>query len=142
MVGEEMPQRVQIAFQGGGARFVEMLPIAHAFSLAHERNLKITRVGGSSAGSICAALVAHNADFVKVRRFIRDNGKARVKEMRRWCTTPTEDVWLQRAKNLVAVYTAVRGDALLNTGVLRNFLTDLFEDALREADVDVDGVLL
>jgi predicted acylesterase/phospholipase RssA len=124
-----MPQKVQIAFQGGGARFIEMLPIAHAFSLAHGRNLNVTRVAGSSAGAICAALVACNADFVRVRHFIRDNGRAKAKEMRRWCTTPAEDDWSQYVKHVVAAYTALRGDPLLKTDVLRNFLNDLFEYA-------------
>src|SRR5262245_52770709 len=136
-----MPQKVQIAFQGGGARFVEMLPIAHAFSLAHEKNLLITRVGGSSAGSICAALVARNADFVRVRQFIRTHGKARVKELRRWRMKPTEDVWLRRAKNVVATYTALRGSALFNTGALRDFLTALFDDALLTVDPRQPGVV-
>lgn len=108
---------------------MEMLPIAHAFSTAHGRLLDITRVAGSSAGSICAALVATNADFVKVRKFITKHGDQRVRKMRRWCTTPSEDYILQRSKDLVALYRAMRGHALLNTEVLRDFLTELFDDA-------------
>src|SRR5262245_31499002 len=54
---------------------------------------------------------------------------------------PTEDVWLRRAKNVVATYTALRGSALFNTGALRDFLTALFDDALLTVDPRQPGVV-
>ncbi|MFX5252843.1 hypothetical protein ABTD06_19025, partial [Acinetobacter baumannii] len=68
----------------------------------------------------CAALVAQNADFVKVRKFIAQHGNQRLRQMRRWCTTPSEDQMMQACKDAVALYRAMRGHSLLNTGVLRN----------------------
>lgn len=66
---------VQLAFQGGGAKLAVMLPVADAFLTAQSRGLiKIKAVSGTSAGAICAALVATGADFSKVRTFLEDNG--------------------------------------------------------------------
>jgi predicted acylesterase/phospholipase RssA len=66
---------IQLAFQGGGAKLVAMLPIAGAFRQAERDGLiSIKRVSGTSAGAICAALVATQADFGAVRRFLIDHG--------------------------------------------------------------------
>jgi predicted acylesterase/phospholipase RssA len=66
---------VQLAFQGGGAKFAAMLPVADAFVTAQAQgDVKIKAVAGTSAGAICAALVACNADFSKVRSFLSDQG--------------------------------------------------------------------
>jgi predicted acylesterase/phospholipase RssA len=49
---------VQLAFQGGGAKFAAMLPVADAFVTAQASgDVKIKAVAGTSAGAICAALV-------------------------------------------------------------------------------------
>jgi predicted acylesterase/phospholipase RssA len=40
---------------------------------------------------------------------------------------------MQACKDAVALYRAMRGHSLLNTGVLRNFLSELFNDATRKA---------
>jgi predicted acylesterase/phospholipase RssA len=66
---------VQLAFQGGGAKFVAMLPVADAFVTAQKQGqVKIKAVAGTSAGAICAALVACEADFSKVRSFLDNQG--------------------------------------------------------------------
>lgn len=66
---------IQLAFQGGGAKLAAMLPIAHAFRDAEiDEYVAIHRTSGTSAGSICAALVATQADFGAVRRYLIDKG--------------------------------------------------------------------
>jgi len=73
---------IQIAFQGGGAKFVAMLPAASAFITANETGvIKITRVSGTSAGSICAALVATKSDLTTVRRYLIGNAAAHLKNL-------------------------------------------------------------
>ncbi|AWH50594.1 hypothetical protein C1925_16240 [Stenotrophomonas sp. SAU14A_NAIMI4_5] len=58
---------VSIAFQGGGARVLELLAAAQACR-AHqeEKKLKIIRASGTSAGAIAAAMLATNCDIPKV----------------------------------------------------------------------------
>jgi predicted acylesterase/phospholipase RssA len=66
---------IQLAFQGGGAKLAAMLPVTDAFITAQSRGfVKIKAVSGTSAGAICAALVASNADMTEVRRFLVDHG--------------------------------------------------------------------
>jgi predicted acylesterase/phospholipase RssA len=135
---ERLPQlqKIQVAFQGGGARFIEMLPLAHALADAHANDINITRVAGSSAGSICAALVACQADFEVVRDFILANGSDRIREMRRWSSRKSNSnasrlvryarAPITVARTGVALGRAAFGRRLLNTSVLVTFLDELF----------------
>lgn len=68
---------IQLAFQGGGAKLAAMLPIAHAFRQAEQHGfITIARVSGTSAGAICAALMATGADFEQVRKYVASQGPA------------------------------------------------------------------
>jgi predicted acylesterase/phospholipase RssA len=125
-----MPPSIQVAFQGGGARFVEMLPIAHALADAHRnKTIQIKRVAGSSAGSICAALIASGADFKKARAFIVKDGLTSAQTMRRWSTNFGHGTWSDRARLAMALLLAQRGVPLLRTEILMDFLNDLFAEA-------------
>ena len=54
-----VPPKLQFAFQGGGAKFISMLPVAAAIKdLAAEEKISIATLAGTSAGAICAGLVA------------------------------------------------------------------------------------
>ena len=129
-----MPPSIQVSFQGGGARFVEMLPIAHALADAHRNNhIKIARVAGCSAGSICAALIACDADFGKARKFIAENGPQCAKEMRRFSTNFGKkfcSISIDRIRLGRALMQARKGTSLLKTEVLMKFLNELFREAL------------
>jgi predicted acylesterase/phospholipase RssA len=122
-----MPPPIQVAFQGGGARFVEMLPIAHALADAHRDGIvKIRRVAGSSAGSICAALIASGADFNKARDFIVKDGLTSAQTMRRWSSNFGHGTWSDRIRFASALLLAQRGTSLLKTEILIDFLNNLF----------------
>lgn len=155
---------IQIAFQGGGARFIEMLPIAHALSEAHDNGvINITRVAGSSAGSICAALIACRADFDVARKFIETEGAGHAGSVRLWCsnfgaTSPPTDcptamveVWRNRLrtiavvgtnclKAIVAVWTAYRGERLLHREILATFLDELFIKAAPDSSRQIETI--
>jgi predicted acylesterase/phospholipase RssA len=75
-----MPARVQFAFQGGGARLALLLPVVQAVrECESEGTIEVTRVAGTSAGAIAAALVAGKADMKalvsELRRLARDEPK-------------------------------------------------------------------
>ena len=59
-----MPAKLQFAFQGGGARLALLLPVVQAIRECETENIiEVTRVAGTSAGAIAAALVAEAADI-------------------------------------------------------------------------------
>lgn len=67
---------VQIAFQGGGAKFISMLPVADAFQYCEGKGrIKIKALAGTSAGAICAALIAADCDFARLRTYLRVKGR-------------------------------------------------------------------
>jgi predicted acylesterase/phospholipase RssA len=133
---------IQVAFQGGGARFIEMLPIAAALHKAHsDGTVNITRVAGSSAGSICAALIACNADFDLACDFIRSEGPPRAELMRRWSSDLGDDSPVtNRLKLIVALWRAYRGKQLLRSEVLVTFLNDLFAKAAPAAPKQIEDI--
>lgn len=75
--------KLQFAFQGGGAKFIAMLPVAAAIArLAKDEKIEISALAGTSAGAICAALIAAECDFDKLAAFLRANGNDRIKALR------------------------------------------------------------
>jgi predicted acylesterase/phospholipase RssA len=66
------PVPLQFAFQGGGARLA-LLPVVHAIRDSEAENLiKVTKVAGTSAGAIAAALVAGKADMKVLVTYLRE----------------------------------------------------------------------
>ncbi|MER9022402.1 patatin-like phospholipase family protein [Mesorhizobium sp. M0815] len=69
-----MAPKIQISIQGGGAKFVNLLPAVDAALQVHnDKILTISRVSGSSAGAIAAALIAAKADFSKLEQVLADS---------------------------------------------------------------------
>ena len=64
--------KIQLALQGGGARIVSLLGAAGAIQELRDearksKQLKVTRVMGTSAGAIVGAMIAANVDIEKFR---------------------------------------------------------------------------
>jgi predicted acylesterase/phospholipase RssA len=67
---------LQVAFQGGGAKFVSLMAAAHSLQQAHRTGeISLKRVSGTSAGAIVAALLVADADFSKVSQFLAARGR-------------------------------------------------------------------
>ncbi|MGY3076214.1 putative acylesterase/phospholipase RssA [Bradyrhizobium sp. LM6.10] len=128
---------IQLAFQGGGAKFAVMLPVADAFVTAQKRgDLQIKAVAGTSAGAICAALVACDADFSKVLDFLDSQGDgwvsklipadirplAELKSLPKWWHLRT---WFKHRNAILDVVWA--GRPVLNGNALRDFFRALFK---------------
>mgnify|MGYP001563193739 CR=1 FL=1 len=82
--------RVQVVFQGGGAKVAALLAVGHVVQeLAAGNRIELTRVAGTSAGAIVAALLASGADFDQVREDLMAVGDAGFRRMfpRRWFST-------------------------------------------------------
>ena len=73
---------IQIAFQGGGAKFITMLPVAAAFQACERAGvINIKSLAGTSAGAICAALIAAECDFDQLRTYLISAGPAHVNKL-------------------------------------------------------------
>lgn len=73
------PPNIQVAFQGGGAKLLAMLPVAHAFQQCERLGrIRVKALAGTSAGAICAALIAANCDFERLRTYIRGNSQRHI----------------------------------------------------------------
>src|SRR5687767_2418273 len=62
------PIKIQLALQGGGAKLCGLLAAMDAVQELHRRGIiQVTRIAGTSAGSIAACLFAAGADLGSVR---------------------------------------------------------------------------
>jgi predicted acylesterase/phospholipase RssA len=70
------PLRLQLAIQGGGAKICALLAAAECVQeLVNQKQLEITRLAGTSAGSIVACLLAAGVPIGEVRQRLRSMGK-------------------------------------------------------------------
>jgi predicted acylesterase/phospholipase RssA len=141
---------IQLAFQGGGAKFAAMLPVADAFVTAQRpgNKLQIKAVAGTSAGAICAALVACDADFSKVRQFLTSQGDywvsqlipadirplAELKSIPQWWDLKT---WFKHRNAILDV--AWGGRPVLDGNALSAFLRALFKFSTGSEDHVIEG---
>lgn len=126
---------IQLAFQGGGAKLAAMLPIAHAFRQAEQHGfVSITRVSGTSAGAICAALVATGADFEQVRKYVVAEGPAHLAALvpsrlqaliRRQKSGHTFGLWTLAWNAGLVRDVAFAGQPLLRNTELRRFIAGI-----------------
>lgn len=68
---EESP-KIQLALQGGGAKICALLAAMHAVQTLHEKKvLRVTRIAGTSAGSVVACLFAAGIPFETARKTLK-----------------------------------------------------------------------
>lgn len=121
--------RVQVAFQGGGARFVDMLPVVSVLrDLEGEGVLQVSRVSGSSAGSICAALLALKGDVNELRSYAKKNGRTLLKRTsRKFSSTDGEP--------RIGVYgyiSLAMGYPIVSDLKFKNFLSELLSHSISD----------
>src|SRR5262249_26577235 len=72
-----VPQKFQLAIQGGGARLADLMAAADIVQQFEERQIVLTRIAGTSAGSIVAALLAAgDGSIKKARAYLDAHGDA------------------------------------------------------------------
>lgn len=125
---------IQLAFQGGGAKLAVMLPVADAFITAQSRGLvKVKAVSGTSAGAICAALVACGANLIDVRRFLVDHGDNWIAalvppELQNSISDGEKIGWLSMLFHLKKIRAVLfKGEPVLNSKALTDFLRELIK---------------
>lgn len=123
-----MATQINLSFQGGGVYLAKMIAMADAFSYANEKGyIKISGVSGTSAGSICAALLASNCDFGA----LRDRLKLELEQQAKTLAAPYYDGlrWGQVPSALIKI---LQGKDLISRGKLGNFIEFLMKDAPRK----------
>ena len=112
---------LQVAFQGGGTKFVNLMAAAHALQDAHHaEEIKITRVSGTSAGAIVASLIAAGADFSKVSQFLSEAGHRHLNALTRGKSQNTRRGIIRLA------LCAWMGKAAFDQCAFNTFLAELF----------------
>jgi predicted acylesterase/phospholipase RssA len=136
---------IQLAFQGGGAKMIAMLPVADAFCAAQSQGfVKIKAVAGTSAGAICAALVAGDADFDKVKAYIIDHGEEWISKLvphplHSTISAHKQFGWIGILTHLGLIRDVLlRGKPMLDADALRGFLAGLLKAATGTTDHRVD----
>jgi predicted acylesterase/phospholipase RssA len=113
-------EKVQLAFQGGGARLAQLLPIAEAVSeLRTKKKIEISRVAGTSAGAIIAVLLAAEAN---VPAFVQYCCGLDAKKLRG--VFPAKGSLAARS-----LLTISRGETLGNLGRFKSLLFEAFHAA-------------
>jgi predicted acylesterase/phospholipase RssA len=106
--------KVQIAFQGGGAKLVELLAAGEAIeAFENAKKLEVSRVSGTSAGAIVACLLATKKPLKDFRYLLRNEGAQYLNR-------------LELPSKSRIVWRALRGKPLLDESALAELLSTLF----------------
>ena len=128
---------IQVSFQGGGAKIVDLLAAADAIqTVSSEKNVKISRLAGTSAGSIVALLLAFDIEiskldsslFDKILKVIR--GAPGIEKLQ-------GDGWLDKGDQLLNI---ARGFPFIENGYLKTIIHRLLETIGIDPDVAVKDV--
>ncbi len=116
---ESDPMPIQIAFQGGGAKLVALMAAAEAIEELREDpefNITVTRVAGTSAGSIAASMLASKKSIKNFKKDVVRHGPEALNGF--------------KFPNLyITFWRAFRGKPILDEYILRRFINLLFKDA-------------
>jgi predicted acylesterase/phospholipase RssA len=118
MPDSKEPLKIQVAFQGGGAKLVPLLAVVKGLQEAEKEGLiKVTRVAGTSAGAIAACMLATLHDVDKVRQHLKDRGAGYLKQL-----GPT---WLSKW-NPVLGWRVISGRPMIPEARIKNVFASLF----------------
>ncbi len=123
------PISVQVAFQGGGAKLPALLAVADALKDAEDKGkIVITKLAGTSAGSIAASMLATRPDFECLRELFLSNEAARIAKN------------LSPPSTAKMIWSAVWGKPIRTFKPLRLFLKKFFdkENVYKIRDLDID----
>ncbi|WP_394181444.1 patatin-like phospholipase family protein [Yoonia maritima] len=125
---------IQVSFQGGGAKIVELLAAAEAIQeKCTSENVRISRVAGTSAGSIVATLVAFDIKISALDSSLFSqilDTVAKAPGIDRL----TGDGWLDKGDQLLAI---AKGQSFIEEG----YLKVIIEKALDVLGVDPDTTI-
>ncbi len=109
-------QDIQVVFQGGGAKLSALLAAAAAVQeMQNEGLVNVTRVSGTSAGAIAAAILATGLPIGDFRNRLRDRGERYLSY-----------IGADHGKFRIGL-ALVRGQPFLSEAGFRKFLWDLFD---------------
>jgi predicted acylesterase/phospholipase RssA len=117
----DKPIKLNIAFQGGGARLVALIECARQLQvLVDNKKVEIVSVAGTSAGSIVAGLLATGFDFSKAE----DRVESLFTLLETKLTAPRK----MGNKLLGVLFKIKSGKSIYDTNALIQFLDQLFKD--------------
>jgi predicted acylesterase/phospholipase RssA len=118
---------VQIAIQGGGAKFVNLLAAIQPFQdMQTTGRIEVTNVAGTSAGSIVASLVAMQAPISKINEYLKKNAEAVVFQ----ATSKLRSRLSSRIGYAYLMWEVYRGIPIVDPRLFSDFLKDMFKYAM------------
>lgn len=125
------PMKIQLALQGGGAKLCGLLAALDAVQrLEREGVLQVTRIAGTSAGAIAAALYAAGVELDPLRQRIVDNARTLLR------IVPRPGFW--------SLVRAARGHPMVDLDPIRRALADVLakKNAVRFGDLRIPLVVM
>jgi predicted acylesterase/phospholipase RssA len=124
------PLRIQLALQGGGAKIAALLATLEAVNkLEEDGQIKVTRIAGTSAGSIAGCLYAAGKNLIQVARTRLSAIRAEDVEKTFPEPWPPRILSTQPLKRPFMLYRLLRGNPLWQT----TFIEKLLEEVLKES---------
>jgi predicted acylesterase/phospholipase RssA len=116
---KNVPLRIQLAIQGGGAKICALIAALEAVQLLEKEGvLQVTRIAGTSAGAIAGALFASRVEMAMVKERL---GKITSDELARMFPMPTRRHLFWKL--------IVKQEPLWSSKPLRDLLSRLFGDS-------------
>lgn len=124
---------IRVSFQGGGAFLAAMLPIADAIdTVRKDRLIRIEGVSGTSAGSICAALLAGRCDFDELRLNLKNKLEFFAKDL----AGPLYHRKLDYFNQIYIIVKVLLGHELIDIRKMENFISYLLSfNKIKHSDI-------
>ena len=121
--------KVQVALQGGGAKLVTLLAAAEVLEEFHNRgDITITRIAGTSAGSIAACILASGIGVAQARASLLSS------EMKKVAAE------LSRFNRYRAIFRALRGQPVLSMSPISKWLDKFLQNGSPPRRLSVQSV--
>jgi predicted acylesterase/phospholipase RssA len=121
--------KLRVVFQGGGARLVNLLAVMEVLQDLEGKDIQITRVAGTSAGGITAALLANGVKAQDFKAFLIRDGQNLLQR----CPRPSA---------LGIAWKLLTGKSLWNINVLRDLLKTHLKEGLKFSELKLPLALM
>lgn len=115
--------KLQVVFQGGGAKLVTLMAAAEILEELQSRNvIKVTRVVGTSAGGIVACMLSSRKKISEYRELVKESGPEAIASLGK---IPWKPILYKRI---------IGGKPLMSENVIRSFFRDIFTKGITNVE--------
>jgi predicted acylesterase/phospholipase RssA len=130
-----MSIKLQIAFQGGGAKLAALLAVVEEIqTLQRSSEIIVTRVSGTSAGAIAAALLAFDIDAGAIAQSLSANGSDYIERVIPASRYPRAQGLIPKLKMYKNV---IQSRPIANIQALREIIEELLSQKFNEEELSI-----